>query len=362
MKRYFILFLIILLSGCSMITDRITTRKELEKKVPLCAILVPNELRYGALGEDLKDGVLLGLNDIDSKIYDTDADPIQAIEQAKFAIFNDGVTCIIGPLLSSTAIPVACISELAGVPMISPTATEQRLPFIGEFIYKLYSPIDVEEIALARYIMSKLRFYRIAVLASDDSYGKDITLRFKNEIEKLGGIVSNVFYYTPGSSNLRETMLSLRDIDVNAIFIPAYESDIPGIASQFAYYEVLDSTTAILGLKEWGYPEIVDEYKNYLPHVILTSLSDFGRYPEFEKAFKDRYNKIPTEAAIMGYSAAKIFVLALKDGANSRKSLYSWLSKSKSIQPLSGISLSKEGLISYIRIFEVSRGELRELK
>ncbi|OYD16888.1 hypothetical protein CH333_02245 [candidate division WOR-3 bacterium JGI_Cruoil_03_44_89] len=358
MKKYMLIFFLIVLSGCTWIREKISPYPELEKKIPLCGILVPYEPMYRILGEDLRDGVLLGLGRKGANVYDTGADPIQAIEVVKKAIFEDGVTCIIGPLLSSTAIPVACVSQLAGVPMLSPTATEERLPSIGKYIYKLYSPADVEEIALAHYVIREARLYDIAILTSDDSYGREITKKFGKEIERLGGRITHVFYYTPGSSDLRESMLSLRDANINAIFISAHESDIPGIASQFAYYEVVDSSAIIFGTEEWGYPKIINEYEDYLPHVVFTSLSDFGKYPEFEDDFNRKFDRTPTEAAFMGYAAARLFILAVENGASNRKKLQSWLSDNETIQPLFGIALSKEELVSYVRIFEVKRGKV----
>jgi branched-chain amino acid transport system substrate-binding protein len=361
MKKYALILFLIVLSSCARIREKIALYPELEKKPPLCGILIPYEPKYRVLGEDMRDGVLLGLNGIRANVYDTYADPIQAIEAVKKAIFKDGVTCIIGPLLSSTAIPIACISQLAGVPMLSPTATEVRLPSIGKYIFKLYSPADVEEIALARYIMENIRPYDIAILASDDPYGREITRRFKEEIEAMNGRIIRVFYYIPGSPDLRENMLSLRDMNADAIFISANESDIPGIASQFAYYEVLDTSTIIFGMEEWGYPRITEEYVKYLPHVIFTSLSDFARYPDFEEKFRHRFGRTPTDAAFMGYAASRLFALAVKDGASNRKSLQSWLSNNDTVQPFSGIALSKEELISYVRIFEMKDGDIRPL-
>jgi len=361
MKKYLLILLIIIIAGCAKIREKIVLYPKLEKKPLLCGILIPYEPRYRSLGEDMRDGVLLGLDGIKASVYDTDADPIQAIEAVKKAIFKDRVTCIIGPLLSNTAIPVACVSQLAGVPMLSPTATEERLPSIGEHIYKLYSPLDIEEIALARYIMKDIKPYDIAILASDDSYGRRIARKFKEEIGLLGGKIVHVFYYTPGSSNLRESMLSLRDTNTDAIFVSASESDIPAIASQFAYYEVLDSSTIIFGMEDWGYPRVVGEYVSYLPCVIFTSFSDFGKYPEFERAFNHRFGRAPTDVAFMGYAAAKLITRAVKNGINDRKSLQFWLSDNDTIQPLSGIALSKEELFSYVKIFEVKKGNIKPL-
>lgn len=361
MKKYVFVLFVVILSGCAEIKEKITLYPEPTKKPISCGILIPYEYRYRVLGEDMRDGVLLGLGGIKANIYDTGADPIQAIEVVKKAIIKDKVTCIIGPLLSSTAIPVACISQLAGVPMLSPTATEERLPSIGKYIYRLYSPADVEEIALARYIMRDIKPYDIAILASDDFYGREIARRFKKEIETLGGRISNIFYYISGSSNLRESMLSLRDTGTDAIFISAKASDIPGIASQFTYYEVLDSSTIIFGMQDWGYPGIIDEYMNYLPRVIFTSLPDFEQHSVFEEKFASEFGKAPTDAAFMGYAAGRLFTLAVEHRAIDRESLQFWLSHNDTIQPLPGIALSKEELVSYVRIFEVKRKNIRLL-
>ncbi len=362
MRNCYIILVLLTLFGCAGTLEKIRPTRELEEGPPLCAILTTGEERYLLLGEDLRDGALIGLDNIRSKVYNTAGDPIQAIEQAKLAIFTDSATCIIGPLLSSTAIPVACISELSGVPMISPTATEQRLPLVGEFIFKLYSSVDAEELAMARFIMNNFRFYKIVVLAPDDSYGRDIAQRFNDEIERLGGGVFNSFFYPPGSSNLREYMISLREIDADAVFIPAYESDITGIASQFAYYEAIDSSTVVFGLSEWGHPALIEEYKNYLPYVFFTSLSDFDGYQEFETDFTHKYARTPTRTAFMGYSAAKIISVAMSEGAIRRDALKSWLSDNQRYQPVKGISLNKEEVIPYVRIYELYRGELEELK
>ncbi len=355
MRRF--LFFVLLVLGCAGVKEKEAVYPPIEKKHPLCAVLVPYESRYRTLGEDMRDGVLLALDKLNVITYDTDADAIRAIEVAKRAIHQDGVTCIIGPLLSSTAIPVACISECAGVPMLSPMATEQGLRDIGEHIYKIYSPYDVEEVVLASYVAKELKPDKIAALAPDDSYGREMVKSFDNELGKMDMGICQVFYYTPGFSDLKDFILGLKALDADAIFVPAYESDIPAIAPQFVYYEAIGPKTVILGLREWGYPEIMKEYEGYLENVVFTSVETL-EYPIMKRSFSERFGREATKSAVMGYAAGRFFALAIKDGISNREAFSFWLSDNDTIQTLPGISLSKKGLSSYVRIFCVRSGEI----
>ncbi|MCD5384211.1 penicillin-binding protein activator [candidate division WOR-3 bacterium] len=361
-KRVLILlFALIVLSGCVRIKEEIAFYPPTEEKEILVGILIPYESRYKVLGEDMRDGILLGLNGIRSNIYDTEADPIQAIKVSKKAILEDGVMGIIGPLLSSTAIPVASIAQSMGVVMLSPMATEQRLPSIGRYIYRLYSPSDVQEIVLARYIMEEVETENIVVLAPDDSHGKWLVKGFQDEIEKLGGAISRIFYYPPGVADLREIMLELKELRPDALFVPAYEADISAIAPQFVYYEVLTPSTVILGLREWGYPGVRREYRDYLDKVIFTSVQDLD-YQELEESFAHRYGRNLTKASIMGYAAGRLFALAVQDGVDGRDELLFWLENNDTIQPLPGISLSRENLADYVRIYSMRDGRVEVLR
>jgi branched-chain amino acid transport system substrate-binding protein len=364
MKKFIPLLFIVCVFGCIKkidIKEKISRPREQRK--PLFGILAPFNEKYRIFGEDIRDGALLAIGDSNVVTYNTESDPIKSVFLTKKLIKEDGVIGIIGPLFSNTTIASACVAQCYGVPFISPMATDERISLIGDFIYKLNSPSEAQNLTIADFAIQNLNIKNLAILYPDDSYGRVSLRLFSREVKNLGGRVIINIGYEPGESDFREELLKLRDAHPEGIFISAYKSDAKIIAPQLWYYQIANSQTIrILGNNSWGEKEMIRDNEKYLEGIFFTNLPESQKYSNFDTLFFERYKREPTKASLIGYCSMKLYKKALDDGVNTREELEKWLNANENLEIEPGISLSIEVCKRYITINTIKEGKLTTLK
>ncbi|RLA99718.1 MAG: ABC transporter substrate-binding protein, partial [Deltaproteobacteria bacterium] len=152
-----------------------------EKVIKVGAIL---RLSTGASdGLPAKRGIEIAVDEINAAggingkplkvIYEDSKDSPQASVTAfEKLISMDKVKVVIGPMMSGNTLAVAPIAERNHVVVITPNGTSPKISNAGKYIYRGCTRIDKQAEALTKYAKDKMGVKTVAILYSNEPYGK----------------------------------------------------------------------------------------------------------------------------------------------------------------------------------------------
>ena len=274
-------------------------------------VLLPLTGPFSEIGESVKKGIEIGSRDKFIPIYsNTKGNPLLSYREAYRLIKREKISGIIGPLLSLNSFAVACLSDYVGIPLISPTATEELIDSVGNMTYILNRSLSMQAEAMVHYAMDELGIKTFSILYPATEYGEALYNRFKNEVLKKGGIIMTCVAYREGDPDFKDELQLIKKDSPEAVYIPALPGDIPLIAPQIKYFKI---KAQILGADGWKSNELfhqVDEA--YLNGVVLTDYP-YNPTKDFGEKFNFVYQEKPDRYACLGFDAANIIGFLLRN-------------------------------------------------
>ncbi|MCK4353570.1 penicillin-binding protein activator [candidate division WOR-3 bacterium] len=338
--------------------------------------LAPLSGEYKVFGEEVRDGINLVQSPLSIISLDTQGDPIIAINKTQELVSNNQVIAIIGPLLSVSTLPSACIANCHKVPLIAPTATESRIPDIGEWIFRLNSDAESQALVIADYAYRNLGLKNCCILAPCDAYTQNVVHIFSQEFKRLGGEVLISKIYESGQLDFKDEIIKIKELSPQAIFIPAYPEDILIIIHQLWYYQIIPNSIKILGTNGWGDEKVIKEGKKYVENVIFT---EFKKNLQFRKEFYSKYTRLPrsdkrsgtepsggqkrepTRFSRLGWSAMMLVSKAIEDGVKTREELKNWLKDNEDKEVVPGVALSPIVGMKLVKLYKIKGNKKKEL-
>lgn len=147
---------------------------------------------------------------VELKVFDSERNPA-VIDSIVSSLKPDStIAAIIGPIFSNETIAAARAAQRDSIPLISPTATEDSIAIIGDYIFQTNSTSGMRGKLLAQYAVRVLRAKKAAILASDAAFSKVQADSFSVEMKRLGGEVIIDRRYKRGATDLREHCKAIR--------------------------------------------------------------------------------------------------------------------------------------------------------
>jgi ABC-type branched-subunit amino acid transport system substrate-binding protein len=157
------------------------------------------------------------------EVRDTERDPGIAVRQVVDLCSDENVSAIIGPVISSEVFAAAGIANERGVPLITPTATANGIAAIGPYIFQANPDYSIRGRNAAAFAYTTLGARKFAVLAPNDAVGKQTASAFIAEVDTLGGIIIDAQSYTPGTSDLRIELSTMRQKALEQLEVPTVD-------------------------------------------------------------------------------------------------------------------------------------------
>ncbi len=288
---------------------------------PRIGLLAPLTGKYSEYGLAVRDGVEMAIGEYNLKaplkvklfVEDTEGDMVDAARAASKLADSTKVMGIVGEVLSGPTIAAAAVANARQVPILSPTAMEERIAGIGPYVFQLTQSTSWQGASLATYAVKKLGLTSLAVLYPDESSAEATAQAFRDQAARDGGKVLVSQSYEPGTTDFKEQIEKLKTAKIQALFIPAPPGDIVMIAPQLAYNQL---KVQLLGHEAWADPKVLSQGEVYVEGAVLAALSPNSGLAQaahaFEAAYKKKYNKAPSKQAAQGYDAARLLIEALR--------------------------------------------------
>ena len=314
-------------------------------------VLLPLSGVYSDIGVSVKRGIEIASRDKFIPIYsDIKGNPLLSYKEVIRLIEREEVSGIIGPLLSINSFAVACLTDYLGVPMVSPTATQEIIDSVGNMTYIINRSLSMQASAMADYAINELGIRSFAILYPAVEYGETLYKNFKEAVERLGGNIIVSVAYKEGDTDFKDEVRTINQNMPEALYIPALTPDIPLLAPQLKYYKV---KAQILGADGWKAEELFSRIEtSSLDGVVIT---DHPYNPT--KVFIDRfdyvYREYPDRYACLGYDAANLMAYIIN---NPRKN-----PSRANITFLAG-NLGDEESYSAVPFYIINNGEFRPVE
>ena len=183
--------------------------------------ILPDSGDYADYGAALAIGLQIGVQSlvapggrtIECEFWGTGAgDPSRVAADLEAASGRNGV--LVGELLSVNTIPLATGARLLGLPLVSPTATDEVVGTVGPQTYQIGPSGWVRGERLAHAMIAR-RGLRVGVLVAGDPARNPFALGFTAAAESLGATIEWKFGYSTGTGFRTEvSLLAAKKLDV----------------------------------------------------------------------------------------------------------------------------------------------------
>jgi branched-chain amino acid transport system substrate-binding protein len=325
-------------------------------------VLCPLSGRYAVLGNAFYDGAIQALNAANKetgrnfilKVEDTGGDSVGAALAARRLCSQDGCGVLFGALMSHPTTATALVADIYGVPLLSPTATSDRIWEIGDGIFQTNLTGLHEVRLLAQLATSVLLKERFAIIHENTPEGERHAQVFVTEVEKFGGQVVAVESYNLADTDFRKPILAMKEARPEVIFTPATVDQMILLAPQLDFYK---AGALVMGLSNWNSERLYERTGTVLERTIFPSnLTLFpGEWTgDFHAEWKeDNYPREATLLALKSYQSMRLLLDTLdKSGANSRVQLQDAL-----MRRLANRDIEADGPESFSNTVRIFRNE-----
>lgn len=282
-----------------------------------------------------KNGIILKLQE-----FDYGADDRNVIETAK-ATVNSNVSVVIGYNYSSSALIAAPIYTKSNLPMISPSASANRLGTFGSYIHLGSFNNNFMAESLARLAKEKLKFQKALLIpAVDCAYCVDLSKSFEKAFTLLGGEVVKTAPILQDDKDFTGLLESLKTTDYDFIFLPNQELTSARIISAFLDKEIMKP---FLGADGWGNEG--KEFFSVLKGKKFIGYSVTHWHPKlntklskkFVQAYLKKFKKLPNDTSVLAFDSMNLLIDIIIDTPDrSRAGLEKALSKIQSFKGVTG--------------------------
>lgn len=378
MKRFTNLITYQLLILCLLLTFLFTfgcsKKKPSEIKIGAIAPLTGNAALYGTA---LKKGMDLALTEINSKggidgkklniIYeDNQADPKVAVSAINKLINVDKVSLILGCMFSNTTLAIAPIAQKFKVVLISPTASAEAVPNVGNYIFSIYPSDAYDGEFLADFAFRKLHVKDIAVINVQADAMIVCKDAFKDKLKKLGGEVLIEENYPPGMTDFRSILTKVKLRKPTLIFIAGYINE---LAKMLRQARELGIDTKFITISTAFDSKLFELAGNTAEGLLMSApfYSSDSKLPEivkFRESFSGKYGEIPNVWAAYGYELVKIQSYTYESSLRNRTELKDELLKLKDYSGVTGKTsfLKNGGVKKTLRVMIAQEERFIEFK
>jgi branched-chain amino acid transport system substrate-binding protein len=165
-------------------------------------------------------GVMIGGKKVTLKLMTEDdaADPKQGTAVAQ-KLADAKVAGVIGHLNSGTTIPASSIYNEAGIPQISPSATNPKYTRQGfKTAFRLVADDAQLGGTLGRYAVKELKGKSIAVIDDRTAYGQGVAQEFAKAVEAAGGKVVAKEFTTDKATDFNAILTTIKGKGADVVF------------------------------------------------------------------------------------------------------------------------------------------------
>jgi branched-chain amino acid transport system substrate-binding protein len=281
---------------------------------------------YADLGIKGRDGVLLAVEKINEAggiagrhiklLVQDDKGTPEGARAADQELIDAGVAAIIGHMTSGQTMAAMEVIEKAGVVLISPTTSTEKLTGIDDHFFRVAVTNSTDARLLARHVHQNRGFLRLASIFDTDNaaYTNSYWDAFSNEYKTRGGQVTGSWGFSSSKKpDFGPIVSEIHKSIPDALLIIASPLDTALIAQKIR----ANAPKIPLFSSAWGQTDAMLQHGGKavegLEIVIwFDSDSQNPAYQDFRNLYLAKFGREPTFAGGAGYEAMLVLAVALK--------------------------------------------------
>src|SRR5689334_11978498 len=279
--------------------------------------LAPTTGVFAQVGKDMVDGFKMYLDEKNNKlggadikfiVEDEQGKPDTAVTKAKKLILQDKVHFLVGGLLASTGYALAPVSTAEKVVYISPVSsaddlTQRDLPKYPYFFRTGWSSSQPSH-PFGQWACEQ-GYKKIAIIAADYAFGYEVAGGFQRAFENCGGQIIQKIWPPLTTKDFGPYIPTLKT-DADAIFTVMVGPMSLQFPKQLA---AAGNKKPVIGggpsYDEFVLPSMGDEVIGHVSTLQYSAAIDTPKNAAFVKAYRAKYNKVPSYYSETDYTTAE---------------------------------------------------------
>jgi branched-chain amino acid transport system substrate-binding protein len=255
-------------------------------------------------------------------------------------ITNDKVVALLGEVSSSISLAGGQVAQKLGVPMVSPSSTNERVTKIGDMIFRVCFLDGFQGYVMAKFAVDDLKIGKVAILYDQQqAYSKGLKDDFTKAFTAMKGVITTEQAYSSGDADVSAQLQTIKTSGAQAIYMPGYYTDAGNIVRQARKLGIKEP---FMGGDGWDSEKLTEiggeaiEGSYYSNHYSFEEQRP--EVQEFVKKFKEKHGQVPDGLAALGYDAARVLFAAMDRAPSlSGKDLAAALAQTKDFPGVTGM-------------------------
>ncbi|HEX4328799.1 MAG TPA: branched-chain amino acid ABC transporter substrate-binding protein [Burkholderiales bacterium] len=279
------------------------------------------------IGQDIKDGVQLGVDDLNAQnpevggrkikfelvAEDDEADPTKAANVAQ-KLVDAKVVGVIGHFNSGASIPASKVYSDAGIPQISPSSTNPKYTQQGfKTTFRVVANDDQQGPVNAKYALEELKAKKIAVIDDSTAYGQGLADTFTKTAKDGGAEIVAQEHTTDKDTDFKSILTKIKAKKPDLIFFGGIDPQAGPMKKQMKELGLPAKLMGGDGIQTPNYIKLAGDAAEgtyaSLPGLPKDQMPG-GKH--FLEKFKAKTGKDVELYAPMGYDAVFVFYDAMK--------------------------------------------------
>ncbi|AOZ49091.1 branched-chain amino acid ABC transporter substrate-binding protein [Chromobacterium vaccinii] len=279
------------------------------------------------LGKDNEYGAKLAIEDLNAKgveiggkkvkfelvSEDDQGDPKIGTQVAQ-RLVDAGVVGVVGHLNSGTTIPASKIYSDAGLPQISPSATNPDYTKQGfKTTFRVIANDVQQGKALGEFAAGTLNAKKIAIIDDRTAYGQGLADQFEGAVKSKGAQVVKREFTNNTATDFNAILTSIKASNPDLVFYGGMDAQAGPLAKQM---QRLGLKAKLMGGDGWQTPEFVklagDASEGQYASSCGISRDKMPGFKAFDEKFKKEFNTDVQIYAPFEYDAVMVLVDAMK--------------------------------------------------
>lgn len=282
-----------------------------------------------AIEELNRRGVVIGGQKVQLELWASDdaGNPRVGLGAAE-ALLEKGVVGVIGHLNSGTSIPASVVYNRAGIPHISPSATNPKLTRNG---YKTTFRVimDDEDLgkSLGQYAVGEMAAKRIVVVDDRTAYGQGLADYFAGAVKARGGTVLARDFTTDKATDFTALVGRLKPLAPDMVFYGGMDATAGPLIKELHAQEVSNAFMGGDGICSSELPKLAGSAAMARIRVVCAEGGGIQNnrkadMDDFYRRYKARFNTDVKVYAPYTYDAVQVLVKAMEMAGSFEPKIY----------------------------------------
>jgi branched-chain amino acid transport system substrate-binding protein len=351
----------LLLSSIIVVSSLIATPSSPHAQPIKVGIVLPLTGRFSAYGNDCLAGMRLAAsqgNACSLIVEDNGGNKARTRESLK-RLSTQGVSLIVGPLISENAMKAAYYIDSLNVPLILPATTHRIAAKLSSLVFRLCYSDEFQTMVMAEFAHFVLGKKRPALFVDNTSlYSIELSDVLAKALQEIGVPIVVTKSYDSQEIDFRQDLLKMADANPDCIFVPGYNEQVRLIMDQASE---LGMRIPLIGWDTWDSWTLLGAAgtKNHESFYCTHFSKEDPRVEGFRKAYFNRVGSEPTAFSALGYDAVKLIAYLRLENPEP-ETAFNKLNRVTDFQGVTGtIDLSRGGNpIKGATIIKLHRGKL----